>query len=1690
MNANSDIFLSVFYKSLDNFTVHFQFFLFNLDEDSSTKEKAVQSPQNIFFESFFPHTLYPYKTTRKIIIELSEFNLESSLDFLLDSFLNLITKKELGIFALLTQSMQLSASDQNLAQELCCHFGIMLSTELLTSIIQKFGAADKEQQIAEIAYKIIDPNSPVAVNKEIVRDWSMILAIVSSKDFTAASQPFIEMVDKCDNDLLFTLISRLRLDARLELGVNFLYNIVSTLKKIQRRRALTNTILYSVSSLISSCSINCEPLQKLFDLIYFEKDAKLKDGVYTLMASLLPHLPNSESKSNAFYKKRVYAHADDPKKTERSLYLFWKKVKGGYSSLSEDDDLCFIGTTGEDAQEMPKTFMNVFFKKSDFSICPKTFENVLLHLISIDFKYFIQEMLPNFLMLPVTDPRFITMLSCIPKINSEVFMKRAVSNIDQSGIDSVNAMVRGKVCQLSSVLKLSNEQAVILKIGDSLWRRIDQCDQKINHFLNENNVTNYEIVTIRFNKPDMAELYNIDTMLLASFPYILQDSDYLQEGFMRKIILLCCHKSRAILFQSFKIINTITEKEELATALVREILKLYKETLSNEAFFTCTSILQYVLSKRTPKLEKEELYDIEASALIGLVSLQPITRTNAMLILVHINNLLDDHGIVSYINMCIPLIEKIVSQTITKKSSSDTTIFYQWAISSHYYDIWLLFLSEIMHIILSANYTPLLERIRTQLEPFVDNISLSKPETTGLLLLHFTAHVDYSLFALETHVYRIPLFDPHIHTDNKCSDVSKILLNLLNSNDIWKEQICFKVIQYLDISLLGEINKVFVQCNFEQLQYATTALLSILSSAQNNIDLSRHLLDAIKPFFGILHSEISNNGINSPRSITWTQELETVVIKSRQLAENYCDLIRSMILKKEVISEWPVSSRELALNYLINWIRTKSSSLEPLRQKAKAAAVSLAKRGQMITTPPISYESFLSIFADIELTGKRVLSYLLEYQTDILLDSYCDAFFTTTRSISTLFFDALFQIFKQERQYFSSQVGKLLLVAFVSKVFQNERAREFYDLYKKHVYGGENGLSELIFKQCFEIIHMKNKNSPIREIIYVMKKFVPEIRLLPNQNVCVADAPSRFHAFTPYQFLVALMGATEEVDDDAMPSIAIIWFELLKAQDHANIVPEFIMEWKNPIVKQKLLTCLIHQKAPHIFGRILSRCSLAYFIYYSSQGKNIDEESWPIEVLTKVFDERFSLVSDIAPLIHSSFLYYSVNKCTLLNVLCKQFDVKAPESTSNEDIIVTVRGFVDTCKEDTKYDYLEEWGTEALKWVFRSNKLSIATLSLKIYNEILTPVNDTVISGIIKTAIYYIEEYSSETITISDFIVESFKFFSSIFPHHEQLTFDYATSFLDCQDFLGCCRNAPIDIFMQCISYPSFTQEMFKNIESSIIRPLLSSIEQDEKSRKVLSIVTKQWKNSDLTLVLAPLQELFGRFVSKTKSYQELVDEASQTTLIKTIEYYSLMIDSASEQLADKIFTIVDLSLPKAADENVYQALARLYNSALSMMSTLKSARKLILKIAKFVPLAVTKSSYAFVNWSRSVEEVVRSLKRLVKYDESVITLTDCATLASVENLIGKPNTPRIIPFSTQREIIESMKYVSPKTIRRRTLSLKRNDSLRQLGQPQAIETNWELKPLKHPTKLLESNPLIRRQESFVVSDEEFDSHI
>jgi hypothetical protein len=189
--------------------------------------------------------------------------------------------------------------------------------------------------------------------------------------------------------------------------------------------------------------------------------------------------------------------------------------------------------------------------------------------------------------------------------------------------------------------------------------------------------------------------------------------------------------------------------------------------------------------------------------------------------------------------------------------------------------------------------------------------------------------------------------------------------------------------------------------------------------------------------------------------------------------------------------------------------------------------------------------------------------------------------------------------------------------------------------------------------------------------------------------------------------------------------------------------------------------------------------------------------------------------------------------------------------------------------------------------------------------------------------------------------------------------------------------------------------------------------------------------------------------------------------------------------------------MERIIDENNRNSLSKIYQSAVRSLSKCPAAIKFIQAVSRREPAVATMEVIDFYEWDRALESVGRGLKRLIVPDDSaMVTITDCHSWTSVTKFLYSDIKPKVLPFASEREMLEGMNRtvrhkqpVTPKSFdRRRSRTASDNAPHSDASDGTAEELSFGgLTALSHPNQLMNSGALMQPRGakglSFTVSD-------
>ncbi|OHS99433.1 hypothetical protein TRFO_08352 [Tritrichomonas foetus] len=598
---------------------------------------------------------------------------------------------------------------------------------------------------------------------------------------------------------------------------------------------------------------------------------------------------------------------------------------------------------------------------------------------------------------------------------------------------------------------------------------------------------------------------------------------------------------------------------------------------------------------------------------------------------------------------------------------SQSIIKFDICLLSHYYGLWLIFIKQIMNVVIEINYTPLIFNIDQQIDirldrhtstenlnidenpsldtenekdsniliaPKFTNVKVS-PSSIGSLIPCLSTLYYYPSLHKYKKISNSDQFEPLKKDDrsDKRRHLCKILKKWLDSDQKWLNDVAISCIELIHFSLVPKVIKLLTQVKKDLFSDSIHAISIVLKSPDISDKFLRAQIKYLINFISNAQYTISELGLNGPRMISWTPEKEADSVSHQRMIQDFCIIceIAFSNFKVELLeSIWPQDQRQVTSRFFINWLTTKSPFLETVRLYSSRALASIVKLGPIFTDSLLFDSNIASLFGQIDLIGLDVLKPLLSFHYEQLLNNFIHAFFFEKFPISDHYFRAIIENITEQHSHYSSLLsGPLLFLGLVSAQISNPYSHQFIERFLRTV-GPMNQVkdveimietiqttppqevlptffkyaTEAVFATFFKIVKRNDLLISIKDIVDAITPWLKQIRLLPSQLTCAQGVSNMFAFFTPYQFLVNLMEATENVPPEQFCFMASIWIELLKTQDHTHLIPEFIISWGNQMTMRAMYSVLLHSKPIQMCQKAILSYSFSYYfhstIYYNN----------------------------------------------------------------------------------------------------------------------------------------------------------------------------------------------------------------------------------------------------------------------------------------------------------------------------------------------------------------------------------------------------------------------------------------------------------------------------------------------------------
>ena len=1748
----SKIFNSVFSRYVESCGYYLICALSDFEKKCSIGNLSnLEALEDVF--SYFPRKMRFYKNMIKEITEIFKSGNSEALQYLSKIIKYLLNDSQNTPFSEIQGICPIYDPQNRYHVLLFYYFANFMVTDLICQIVANYGTGNATSFVLRAGYNFATSiHYSQNLGLKMIKQWSVIFSLISKVDFTATTDMFSLFSTSSDFTIAFVLFQFIRIDLQGPLGDIFFEQILNLFKQLLKKKAVNNLILRSLSHMVFMINSE-ETLLKLHGLIRtLKRDKNLLEGVLPLNLVLLLKTPKLNFKLHRFVQTKILGLVSDKQKLPisannfiilllgKDINLSWLFWEWGTNPNAPKFSGFNIDSAIQDSHgkniSFGSIFMNNFFLKSDFSICYKVFKHILAYLANLDFEYFQKEMLPKFLEIDSNDPRFISLLSIIPYVNSPDFLKFSKS-ITLDNVKTFNNTIKPKIMKSLFDCKeiVFKNQNIFYSDNNFLFSSTsEEADQKISLVLEEWKIHEFcELIIGQVRNEQYNDGYTLIGRLISTLQFILSEEDFSNYDLIELLLSLCSYDNKVVALTAYNICaNILSRIPNTNIYIIKIILSHIKKNhkiIKNEHFFGMLSMIYNSLTKHKEILPIKLVYKIEYIAFISLSSAYPNSRQIAYYILLKVNEILNSKGLISYVLPQKAKIEKAVKYKILLlirkdsydfESSPKNEITFESGLISHFYDLWLYFLTEIMNTLIYCNYTPIFKKIEKKKDTILalSNQNEEKdPSLIGLLILIYN-----SLFYVPVIVDFTPdlpiQFEPYSHSPDNRGFVCSSFHSFLNSNDVSLQKIGLTTLLHIHFSFLGPIIDVLCDLNFEQIPEATHVFSRLIRMPEIKKGFFKHNIQRITKFLNLLQYYANKKKFNGPRVKNWQPDEEVYLLHNLAFLCDFCSIAYiSFRTIPGIIPEdaWAINSREVMLRYLINWGLVNSPSLEPLKKISEETLIFLSKKGPVFNETIVPNNDTLNYLIDIEIRTNNFLGNLIHFNYDVIFSIFLDNLFKIPiKNIIYVLNVVLSNINFSKKELIINYFGTLLMICETSQIHENSLLNEFpsklYDFCVKNNYINNVPFdknipfsqtfmfgTEALFSTVFNLIKSKNYNSLMKKILEFTAKWCKNIRILPTHIQCTQNPFQDFIYFTPYQFLLNLVEVSELIDIEYFPLIANIWKELSQTPDNSNLVPIFITNyWNNTEVKTKLLFIIIDFSKSNIFTRLFPMFTFGYYYFITEQKKKSihDETTWMTNMpslFTKHFCDAFIHYS---PAIHTTILFRNQECKLLFKYFMQKLKIDFPDGKISKS---RFRGIIDEIivKLGGKNSQVViDWGNEALKWVLGCKDLEKAFNSLQIYNRMLVPYDDSIPNELAKAVSYHIEHNSNQVPVLYDFIIETF-YFINVCQSDYKFAIKYNSLFFDSEIFLESMQK-DISFYINLYNDPDFLTKIPPDYLVPIVRPIIPSLDNDKKSRQFLNTILDLWKINELCLIASPIKMNIIDSFPSCPDFDLLFEQCTTSDLCKALVHYATMCNySTSAPILNSIFYISSIIISKIVNDNNLNSVAKIYQAAIRSLSKCKSAKDFIKIVCEKQPNVSSFNNEGIFTWVRSLEDVNRSLKQIIKHVETpMITITDCKSYQNATDFLYSETPIKILPFSSQDEMIQSMEKLkhdkkTRKHSRRNSKSLSHG-----LSRKKGLYSNFtnsistvftenkypsleDLKPLQHPKQL------IIKPETFVITN-------
>ena len=1299
-NNNSIIlFESIFNSFISSFLPFIDQVFSEFDEQISSGKFSTDQIDSILEDILidFPGNNKTYKHIIDTITQFASSNTQLILSLLCSKFKNEVNRKQNTPASVIVLS-SLKFNNANIHHFYYLHY---LTLIVLSDLIYSVYLSFPNRQVAKLVpcgfALCTKVQNYQKLQKLLIDKWSYLFYHLSATSMEEITRNFEQSLEDNNAELIYKLISHTQCKQQMADA------IFQAIHQAKKKKTLNSEILTQLSFILSRIECSQNTLSEFFKLAgELKSQSSLKDGCTDLKAVLFNRLPGLSKKQQVFYQKKIYKHAHNSKNVQRYLLAFLRLIQGDISKATDPeegtDPLAFINfhSHNNGNESFLATFMKIFYPKANFSVCPELFRDVLVHLASLNISEFISDLVPKFLVLEANDPKFIVFLMTIPIINRPDFLQKSFCKAKPKQISELNKSVINVIKKKIPLLEkiASNKAYIYVQDAFQILPTLDVADHEVEEFVVRNGYENFHPYKdkVKNNLRSLTKQRNklsFECILLQCIPTCFGNDDLKDKKLQNTILQLTVNEDQQISQTANEVFTSIINKnEKVKASAIKVLLKILKNVPGRELlscllqhlFQSLIKPLSAAISKDSEMIAKPEVLplkkstydDIASTVFFCLISDIPRVRTLALRILKYIEaiGVSDIYAVIMKNNerLTATVCRSIIALNIPPKPSSVNPplgkIQFDQALSSRYFDIWIIFFAEIIGLFIeNKDLMKRLLRITSKfihkVPKFVESKQMSVQAAAAIYLVHLnaiTVKADYT--AITRQLLRMQMTlqqqagngqlgeeeEEEAPSENMQGDDDDVEFPIIEEAESLFQEIIdtgspevkrtvLQSLRYLNWRIIPSVLPAAMKVEQTYYKELSTAFSLIIQTEENFQHLISHIFGIFLEFISLLQDYFIKMKINHARTIHYDYEK---LDENQEICLNYCILISAAfnnIATQLPEEQFPVSYRQILFNFLIHWAQLPDK-YEKLRSYALNALIPITHTGTIFTN---GFEIDLNIFdmmIKCQLSGFPVLDSLLIFHFDVLLEIYVKQAFLKPKREAQVFIDAIISALAQcnSPELLHHHVGFLILLACIKGQEKSEisipilvkLAELFLNRSNRQPYAnsGTNTndaiqmitnmttfnilptlfqfATEQVISAGFEVIKESKKDTVIKQIVEFLKIWFTKLRLLPKGTYIIQGVPMKFRVYNVLGFMDAMLNITKILTDEQLDSFTDLWMELLLNADNKVVILSCIAELDDATLKEKIFSELLDRDQVIIAKYLSKMCSFRYWYFAHS----------------------------------------------------------------------------------------------------------------------------------------------------------------------------------------------------------------------------------------------------------------------------------------------------------------------------------------------------------------------------------------------------------------------------------------------------------------------------------------------------------